>query len=392
MGRKKMLTQNGDDIYPITHEDIVKDNNGKSVKDKTNYINQLLGVIENENLTTIKEDTKKEIGSQLNDYNKVLKPKVDDIKFKEEYQGRIIDCMIGEVDDNYITTPKTDSSIVKLEYSKEGLVKVPNIKGKTILVNADGNKTDTPNEGCKLISVGEEEGNRLLIKSYNGELSHSIELPLDVPLRSLSNGVCDEIVENKLIRTVGLYIIPNSITLSVNKNWENDIFLPIFFDLPNRLSKSHFDNNILKSLIYSEATVDRIITKECVRTDSQAIYIFIKKDRLKTPNLEGFKEWLLENPMQIIYELEEPIIEELPNSIVLPCFDDTTMYIENSITPTVSYEYNALIPYKEELSIQQNQVAYNTNDVNDNIIPYLMDIEFNILSIEVMLNDEDRQD
>ena len=112
----------------------------------------------------------KVIGKTLNSYHARVKPVIDDIKFKEQYQGRIIDCMVGEVDDNYIETPETDSAIVKLEHSKEGIVKVPSIKGKTILVDSDGNETDTPAEGCRLVSVGEEEDNKLIILSKNKNL------------------------------------------------------------------------------------------------------------------------------------------------------------------------------------------------------------------------------
>ena len=112
----------------------------------------------------------KVIGKSLNGYHARVKPKIDELKFKEQYQGRIIDCLVGEVDDNYIETPETDSAIVKLEHSKEGLVKVPSIKGKTILVDADGNETDTPAEGCRLVSVGEEEDNKLIILSKNKNL------------------------------------------------------------------------------------------------------------------------------------------------------------------------------------------------------------------------------
>ena len=99
-------------------------------------------------------------------------------------------------------------------------------------------------------------------------------------------------------------------------------------------------------------------------------------------DLNTFKKWLSENPITIIYELKEPITEELPNGITLQGFDDTTMYIENEITPTVSYGYNALIPYKQELLNQKEEVETNTLDIENNIIPYLMDMEFNLMLME----------
>ena len=91
----------------------------------------------------------------------------------------------------------------------------------------------------------------------------------------------------------------------------------------------------------------------------------------------------LKNNNLIVYnEKMYETIEELPNSITLQGFDDTTMYIENLITPTVQYGYNALIPYKEELSKQKEEVETNTLDIENNIIPYLMDMEFNLMLME----------
>ena len=118
----------------------------------------------------IKNNLKNLVGQTLNQYYSKVKPTISDLRYKQEYQNRIIECMVGEVDDNYITTPETDNPIVKLEHSKEGLVKVPSIKGKTILVDADGNETDAPGEGCRLVSVGEDEDNKLIILSKNKNL------------------------------------------------------------------------------------------------------------------------------------------------------------------------------------------------------------------------------
>ena len=118
----------------------------------------------------IKNNLKNLVGQTLNQYYSKVKPTISDLRYKQEYQNRIIECMVGEVDDNYITTPETDNPIVKLEHSKEGVIKIPQIKGKTILIDADGNETDTPGEGCRLVSVGKEEDNKLIILSKNKNL------------------------------------------------------------------------------------------------------------------------------------------------------------------------------------------------------------------------------
>ena len=445
----------------------------------------------------IKEKMKQLIGKSINKYNtQHVKDVVSELKFKEQYQGRIIDCMVGEVDDNYIETPETDSSIVKLEHSKEGLIKVHSIKGKTILVDSDGNETDTPGEGCRLVSVGEED-NKLIILSrdYNFELGtfgngigvkyvaksstnrirtqnlidvkptntyivtcsegyeittgmfdsnnicqqnhprtqreliikpnsnivkmgiivrktdnsdlteddilkaniqiegelkqHKTEILLNEPLRSLPNGVCDEIVGNKLIRRVG------KVTLTGEEgwwsNWTNVSFFEWFSNLRITNWKPISDNitwysNKLKSTTSYSIEHEGQFNCFCFGVDWNAtnpkVIVRPSYDIVEEGNVDQFKEWLKKNNMIILYELAEPIIEELPNSITIQGFDDTTMYIENSITPTVTYGYNALIPYKEEVLNQQQEVETNTLDIEQNIIPYLMDMEFNLMLME----------
>ena len=445
----------------------------------------------------------KVIGKTLNSYHARVKPVIDDIKFKEQYQGRIIDCMVGEVDDNYIETPETDAPIVKLEHSKEGVVKIPSIKGKTILVDADGNETDTPAEGCKLVSVGEDEDNKLIILSknknlFNGKVmgkgyfnpqngvlvpsntnlyydfipikgdtyvnissqlsvtggiivqydenknfisatdrvfprkekinanakyirisvnysnancnqemsdnakiqleydnqtsyvepkQHKTEILLDEPLRGLPNGVCDEIVGNKLIRRVGLKLLDG------DGNWLNASGYPAlhYLNTPNiGNAKLYVDANTVPNMLCDKLEVVSYSNAQrmgdngmCItnRGNSASHSVAINLPYSES-NAGKVKNWVKENPVIIYYELAEPIIEKLPNGITLQGFNDTTMYIENSITPTISYRYNALIPYKEELKTQKEEVETNTLDIENNIIPYLMDMEYNLMLME----------
>lgn len=439
----------------------------------------------------IKEKMKQLIGKSINKYNtQHVKDVVSELKFKEQYQGRIIDCMVGEVDDNYIETPETDSSIVKLEHSKEGLIKVPSIKGKTILVDTDGNETDTPGEGCRLISVGESEDNRLLISSKNKNINskvywgnirngvfnsdtisicseyirayeginytssisdgyevfyyvlydlnknyietipptsrsftapydcyfrcwrtkhntnnwlqveignqtlyvepkhHKTEILLNEPLRSLPNGVCDEILGNQLIRRVGKVVLDGKNVTSIGIINDNVVDV-LYFD--KTVTNKKFINygsegqQLIKSNIYRtgiNANNWNSTTSEntLVNTSSSGFWIFLPK--FTVLNIEDARNYMNNKPTEVLYELAEPIIEELPNSITIQGFDDTTMYIENSITPTVTYGYNALIPYKEEVLNQQQEVETNTLDIEQNIIPYLMDMEFNLMLME----------
>ena len=342
----------------------------------------------------IKNNLKNLVGQTLNQYYSKVKPTISDLRYKQEYQNRIIECMVGEVDDNYIETPETDAPIVKLEHSKEGLVKVPSIKGKTILVDSEGNETDTPGEGCRLVSVGENEDNKLIILSKNADNSkgHKTEILLDEPLREINGFIQDEIVDNMLYKNVGYKVIDSSLLTNM------------YIEVTNGYCRITTNNNTLNDWIgktsnnnkdillyregekitwkwnWNDSTIDHFYASNSNKTLS----IIISQDKIDTMEGSDFREkvkkYFDKTKFEVFYNIKK--IEELPNSITLQCFDDTTMYIENSITPTVQYGYNALIPYKQELLNQKEEVETNTLDIEQNIIPYLMDMEFNLMLME----------
>lgn len=457
----------------------------------------------------IKEKMKQLVGKSIKAYNnEYSKPKIDELKFKEQYQGRIIDCMVGEVDDNYIETPLTDENVVKLEHSKEGVIKIPQIKGKTILIDADGNETDTPGEGCRLVSVGEED-NKLIILSRNrnlfeGEVEqgfinqstgeninwmeywrtkdyiqckpqtiyhsnfvykgttdtsctffydknknlismawgnpcttpkeccfirlagqgekvtltkidvselknitlyehnksdtyippkcHKTEILLDEPLREINGFIQDEIVDNMLYKNVGYKVIDSSLLTNMYIEVTNGYYRITTNNntLNDWIGKT--SNNNKDVLLYREGEKiawkwnwnDSTIDHFYASNSNKTLSIIISQDKIDTMEGSNFREkakkYFDKTKFEVFYNIKK--IEELPNGITLQGFDDTTMYIENSITPIIQYGYNALIPYKQELLNQKEEVETNTLDIEQNIIPYLMDMEFNLMLME----------
>ena len=449
-------------------------------------------------MSNVRTQIGKVIGKSLNGYHSRVKPKIDELKFKEQYQGRIIDCMVGEVDDNYIETPLTDENVVNLEHSKEGVIKIPQIKGKTILVDADGNKTDTPGEGCRLVSVGEdrdkiiilsknknlidkmvvgdiqqETGNlisnktgvisgyikvkpntnytlseqltatsnwyaifeydknkQLLNYHYNKRMltsskthyvafkyhnannisgkfqfeegniatpiiepkQHKTEILLDEPLREINGFIQDEIVDNMLYKNVGYKVIDSSLLTNMYIEVTNGYYRITTNNntLNDWIGKT--SNNNKDVLLYREGEKiawkwnwnDSTIDHFYASNSNKTLSIIISQDKIDAMEGSNFREkakkYFDKTKFEVFYNIKK--IEELPNGITLQGYDDTTMYIENSITPTVSYGYNALIPYKEELLNQKEEVETNTLDIEQNIIPYLMDMEFNLMLME----------
>ena len=202
-------------------------------------------------------------------------------------------------------------------------------------------------------------------------------------LKKISNDVYDEIVANKIIRILGrVELEPFANYWNRNVHYYPDMDVTrlegngVLKDKINTKRNSLCRSNILGFKPASNPISDNIVLWQPTNMGQ------IRLCKSGNLSFDDFMEWLSENPLEILYELEEPIIEELPNSITLQGFDDTTMYIENSITPTVTYGYNALIPYKEELVKQREEISNNIYDIETNIIPYLTEMEYNLTRME----------
>lgn len=144
------------------------------------------------------------------------------------------------------------------------------------------------------------------------------EIYLKEPLRSLPNGVYDEIVGNRIIRRV------EKITLDGSENWEGsqeyvytncirfNLVLPsIKPGINNKLYCDKFRYLYIHHLVANDPLRDR----EGITPHStvKELSITILKSKLSTLNLSGFKTWLSQNPTTVYYELLNPKEEYLEN-------------------------------------------------------------------------------
>ena len=105
--------------------------------------------------------------------------------------------------------------------------------------------------------------------------------------------------------------------------------------------------------------------------------------------LEQFKTELNNNPMVMVYQLEEPVYEEVLNEygepILLEGYENGTIYIDSTIAPTTTVRYTPKMESFKTLKEVNNNNIMLTNDVNDNIIPYMMDVDLMIMEKEMAL-------
>lgn len=122
------------------------------------------------------------------------------------------------------------------------------------------------------------------------------------------------------------------------------------------------------------------------RTDISSIYIC-------NPNLDenvtSLRQWLSENNLQVVLPLKEPYYEEVLNEygepIILEGYENGTLYIDSTVMPTTTVRYTPKMESFKTLKEVNKNNNLITLDINENIIPYMMDVDYMIMEKELCL-------
>ncbi|MBP3888991.1 MAG: hypothetical protein J6F30_15310, partial [Cellulosilyticum sp.] len=207
-----------------------------------------------------------------------------------------------------------------------------------------------------------EEGS--VATSYVPHTTNKKEIQLSEPLRGLPNGVRDRIV----LKDGGLMIERNTGQILLNgDNNEKWVFEPdwasnsgelsrFLISVPNQKHilwvdlmyehKNYSINNRFNALDNLAETF-ALEVEHFTGWDLGKFVLNIKTSRLSIKNESGLKQWLSENPIELVYELNTPIYEELPIDPTLNTYNDITHISNNSTIPCnmkiQNSGYNAII-------------------------------------------------
>lgn len=337
-------------------------------------------------MSTYKEKLKWLIGRTLNDYykNMDIKDKVKKNTFTDEYQNRLIKFLLSDVSNQYIVTPLSTDSNFELLYSKNGLAIVTRIIPQKTKLTDD----------LKMLPTG----NKINISSSNGEETSTLNITLDKPLYSINyNGsiIYDEIIDTNLIKRTVDFL------LNGKEDWE----------IINETLLDNGEEGVVLSTVLKDINVSPIIAladdfpivlniEDLIKQegfllgDDNELYFTISKKRLsisKEYNV-ALKEYLAKKPINIVCSRVEPItIKLVDNPYSLDIYDNTIITITdvvNNNTPSCSLKYRIDATYRDTIKENNVNAKNNKNDVNSNIIPYLMDMEMNLMSIDGEGEDE----
>lgn len=184
---------------------------------------------------------------------------------------------------------------------------------------------------------------------YEEAYNYSYKFNIKEPLRSLPNGVCDEIRNNngqwELVRKIGKVILDGSepwlIAVGDNNNtmyWNVD-------NIGN--AKTYVTPGIIPNLIcdkigitsYNTAfNMDKDSTMMCLTNRNKSTTNSIAIRMLNPNNHTGvLSEWLSENPTTVYYELAKPIITPI-DPIEFDISQGAVININSDISPASTHE------------------------------------------------------
>ena len=337
-------------------------------------------------MSTYKEKLKWLIGRTLNDYYKNIdiKDKVKKNTFTDEYQNKLIKFLLSDVSNQYMVTPLSTDSNFELLYSKNGLAIVTRIIPQKTKLTDD----------LKMLPTG----NKINISSSNGEETSTLNIILDKPLYNMNhNGspIYDEIIDTNLIKRTVDFL------LNGKEDWE----------IINETLLDNGEEGVVLSTVLKNVNVSPIIAladdfpiilniEDLIKQegfllgDDNELYFTISKKRLsisKEYNM-ALKEYLAKKPINIVCSRVKPVTIKLAdNPYSLDIYDNTIITITdvvNNNTPSCSLKYRIDATYRDTIKENNINAKNNKNDVNSNIIPYLMDMEMNLMSIDEEGEDE----
>ena len=103
-------------------------------------------------------------------------------------------------------------------------------------------------------------------------------------------------------------------------------------------------------------------------------------------NIEYGRQWLQQNPTTVVYQLATPTYEEVEcdlSKLMLENYENSSLILNSNIPPTVDVRYKGEVPIVSATKELSSNVESTTTDINENIIPYMCDMDYRIVELQL---------
>ena len=228
----------------------------------------------------------------------------------------------------------------------------------------------TADEVYKAYPMFEES---LSATTYEPHKSNSTKIPLLSPLRSLPNGVCDELIVDRMKNKATLIQRVGYVILGQGDDWG------AYDNLEDTMKAGR---NILPHVKSRGEGVSSLIpyTFNSVSQPNEGVYIYrhasssevrvrLKLKRTGRHDAVGIQNWLRNNNIVTLYELETPIVTEVDLEGFPYIYKDGYIFLNSEIAPTTEIIYSInqcqqisasnedIIRHEKELTYLQKLIA-----------------------------------
>lgn len=232
------------------------------------------------------------------------------------------------------------------------------------------------------------------VETYISNKQNKIKLLIDEPLRGIGN------VKDKLCIKDGKLLVERNVFGRVFDGTEDlwlskltDSTINVGYGISATLTEGSLTLHMcdrLPNVAHNQWDKPTIGT-HCKKT---SIFFNIPLNWLGGNTINDVKQYLVNQynqgtPMKIVHILNEPIYEEVLNEygepIILEGYENGTIYINSTIVPTTTVRYTPKMESFKTLNEVSDNNTMLANDINDNIIPYMMDVDLMIMEKEMAL-------
>lgn len=144
-----------------------------------------------------------------------------------------------------------------------------------------------------------------------------------------------------------------------------------------------FSNEVVEGLPINDNAF-RVVTE----ISNNAYFLFTPSTNIiPYRDTAKWKEFLQQNPITVVYQLATPVYEEVTNEyglpIILEGYENGIVYVDSAVTPTTSIKYTSNNTVPTTLSNVDNLNTTTQDDINNNIVTYMMDIDMMLTEMEM---------
>lgn len=287
---------------------------------------------------------------------------------------------------NYYISVNT-SSIINVVLFKNGIGMDSFSTPKSKLINGDYDEIKISVLKNRFVNIQLEEGTEATL--YQKFKEDKRVILINEPLRSI-NDFKDIIYEDngkvKLNRILGEYIFTGDENISKlsEENEETCLFM-VSSDLVLNYRVNESGDLICNN--FTSYSRENFKNLEGITSVANRFKIRIKKSKLTTQNVEGFKSWLKDNQTKVVYKLPNPITEVVEGvlDIDLDTYINKTYFsILNNYPGTLKFEVQSNIG-----SLIKNMAEEINNIwdvINNLIVPVLLETNKNIAMAKIKNN------